>query len=52
MSEAKTTATPLPGDMVLTEAEIYELGLEEAPEEAGPSIEEVAGARQGRQGHG
>lgn len=42
----------LPGDLVLTDAEIIELGLEEAPADAGPSNEEIAAARQGRPDHG
>lgn len=45
-------AAILPGETVLTQAEIAELGLEEAPAEAGPSLEELAAARTGRPGHG
>lgn len=46
------SAAILPGETVLTEAEIAELGLEEAPAGAGPSLEEIAAARMGRPGHG
>ena len=42
----------LPDDIVLTDAEIIEIGLEEAPADAGPSNEEIAAARQGRPDHG
>lgn len=45
-------AVVLDGDSVLTQADIAELGLEEAPEEAGPSLEEIITARMGRPGHG
>lgn len=42
----------LDGDQVLTQADIIELGLEEAPQEAGPCFEEMAAAQQGRPDHG
>ncbi len=42
----------LDGDLVLTDAEIIEFGLEEAPADAGPSNEEIAATRQGRPDHG
>lgn len=42
----------LDGDLELTEADIIDLGLDEAPEEAGTSLEEIAMARTGGSGHG
>ena len=44
----------LPGDIVLTEADIKELGLEQAPDDIGPSAEELTATtdRAGGQNHG
>jgi|GEM_PF-6887944 len=51
-----TTAPPqariLPGDVVLTAADIIDLGLEAAPADMGPSMEEIMAARTGRTNHG
>ena len=45
------TNTLLPDDTVLTTADIAELGIEEAPTDIGPSIEELA-TRDGGHRHG
>ena len=62
MSRKRTSSTtPIPttgtaekrtpdGDIILTSQDIEELGLEEAPEGAGPSWEDIARSR--RPGHG
>jgi hypothetical protein len=42
----------LPDDIVLTAQDITELGVEEAPSDAGPSFEEIAVARRRRIDHG
>ena len=42
----------LPGDLVLSAVDIFELGLEEVPADAEPSIEETVGSRTGGHGHG
>ena len=42
----------LPYDIVLTARNLTELGLEEAPPDAGPSFEEIAIARSRRLDHG
>ncbi len=42
----------LPGDVELTAADIIELGLEEAPEDLGPSWQEIADAKLRRANHG
>jgi hypothetical protein len=52
MKAAITTEQLLPGDIVLTVKEIAELGLDEAPDDAGPSIEESLTNRTGRPDHG
>lgn len=42
----------LSGDIVLTATDIRDLGLEEAPDDMGPSVEEILVERAGRQNHG
>lgn len=42
----------LDGDVPLTQADLAELGLEEAPADAEPSWEEIADAQRGGPGHG
>ena len=42
----------LPGDLVLSAREVFELGLEDAPADAGPSMEEMVGSGNGGHGHG
>lgn len=42
----------LPGDLVLNAEDIFELGLEEAPVDAGPSIEEIVRSGNGGHDHG
>lgn len=46
------TDTLDPDDIVLTARDITELGLEEAPKDAGPSLKEMASARGRRLNHG
>jgi hypothetical protein len=46
------TNTLLPADIVLTADDIVEFGIEEAPDDAGPSFEEMAVTQGGRFGHG
>ena len=45
-------ARRLPGDIVLTEADIRDLGLEQAPDGIGPSWEEIADRKQRSCNHG
>jgi len=45
-------ARKLPGDVVLTDAEIRDLGIEEAPEGIGASWEEIIDNRNRSNGHG
>lgn len=42
----------LPGDQALSDQDIEEFGLQEAPDDAGPSWVEIAAARSGRPGRG
>ena len=42
----------LPGDIVLTDADIRDLGLEKAPDDMGPSMEEIMADRAGGKNHG
>lgn len=42
----------LPGDLVLSAGDIFELGLEEVPADVGPSMEETVGSRTGGYGRG
>lgn len=46
------TDSQLPEDIVLTADEIEEFGIEEASDDAGPSTEEMATARDGGHRHG
>jgi hypothetical protein len=52
----KDTNTPrgrlLPGDQVITEQDIQELGLEEAPADIGLSVEEVEDLERRRSANG
>lgn len=55
----KPTATPktspglvLDGDIVLSEGDVSDLGLEEAPADSGRSWEEIIDERRRRNGHG
>ena len=52
MKTVMTTERVLPGEIVLTVKEIAELGLNEAPDGAGPSIEESLTTKSGRPDHG
>ena len=52
MKTVMTTERLLPGDIFLTAEEISELGLDEAPDGAGPSIEESLTTKSGRPDHG
>ena len=60
MSRRPITAPPrnpplagiLPGDIVLTDADIRDLGLEQAPADFGPSVEEIMADRAEGKNHG
>ena len=52
MKTVTITERLLPGDTVLTAVEIAELGLDEAPDDTGPSIEESHTSKIGRPDHG
>ncbi len=51
-SNNRTAGPNLPGDIVLTEEEIAAFGFDEAPPDAGQSLEDLTAERSMRLGHG
>ena len=52
MKNVTAIERPLPDEIMLTAEEIAELGIDEAPEDLGPSIEESLTTKNGRPDHG
>lgn len=52
MKNVTAIERPLPDEIMLTAEEIAELGIDEAPEDLGPSLEKSLTTKNGRPDHG